>query len=235
MNKKAKIASILGVSAAAVAIVGSSTMAFFKDSKTLNTEGTAGDVTIAVDSINLTNAGNINPGDNDPSIANKAGVRGGTEHDLTYKIANSGNKSVVVRSVITLDVEGDLATAPAYFLLDNATQKDLSLSSNVETYYEVNGKYIKKAEYNTGAVKSIRYVITERPMNGVGQNAETETNAVDGTGYTVTYPVAMSINTADEYEKKKLDIDVVVQAMQYRNTADSDWTTVFSDTLTIGQ
>lgn len=233
MNKKAKIASIVGVSAVAVAIVGSSTMAFFKDSKTTSTSGTAGDVTIGVDAINLTNSGNINPGDNDPSL-DRSVVRGGTDHVLSYDIENQGNKSVVVRSVITLSVESGL-DASKFFLLDNTTKNDLSLSSNVETYYEVNGSYVAKSAYTTGKIDSIRYIVTEKSMDGVGVNNEDETDAVDGSGYTVYYPVGMSINADDTYEKAVLNIDVVVQAMQYRNTADSDWTTVFSDTLKIGQ
>ena len=98
--QKRKIA-IIGAScvAAATLIVGSA-LALFTDETESDAAAKAGTVKIDVSPITFTNAGNVNPGDNDPTISPDA--HSGTTHDVKYVVSNLGNKSVKTRQTIIL-------------------------------------------------------------------------------------------------------------------------------------
>ena len=106
--QKRKIA-IIGAScvAAATLIVGSA-LALFTDETESDAAAKAGTVKIDVSPITFTNAGNVNPGDNDPTISPDA--HSGTTHDVKYVVSNLGNKSVKTRQtiILTCDEQGSI-------------------------------------------------------------------------------------------------------------------------------
>ena len=46
------------------------------------------------------------------------------------------------------------------------------------------------------------------------------------------YALSLALETTNEYQLADIKADIEVQAMQYRNTQDSTWDTVFTDTKT---
>lgn len=99
-NKKLAIA---GVSALGLAAVGFGAFAFFSDKAEQNTDGTVGTVDVGTKGdLTLENPGNINPGDEDPNVPE--GSVPGTSHKLSFGIKNQGNKSIVTRNIIEIDV-----------------------------------------------------------------------------------------------------------------------------------
>lgn len=243
MNKNKKIIAIGGASLAAVAALAAGTFAFFTDGATKETSGTAGKVAISMTELGLSNKENINPGDEDETKSTEA--RKGTDHDLTFNVTNTGNKSIMTRNVITLSVEAEDGTVldPSYYSLKADDNNELT-----EKYYSTNGTTFVKATGNEAipnGAKYIRYVTTQVALNGAGTEAGVEKDATavdrtdakttaDITGVDYDYILKLAKETPDgAYELSTLNIEVEVQAMQYRNTTDAEWETLFTDTLTV--
>lgn len=256
MTNKKKVAAVCGISAAAFAAVFAGTFAFFSDTSEKVTTATAGLVDINVDQdLALSNPDNINPGDNDPN--NPEGHRPGTSHDLTFGIANIGNKSIMTRNIITLSVkdQGSQALDPSvYHLLANTAMNDNGTVADGQDVpsIEVDEVYYAGADgvFSTskpGDCQYVRYITTQVALNGADGSVQRETEeglatgalangatvADDGASVDYLYRLMMEHETMDEYELSTLTINVESQAMQYRNTADGTWTTVFTDMLTL--
>lgn len=234
-NRNKKIIAAGGVSLAAVGALLAGSFAFFTDGADKKTTGTAGNVAISMSELALSNSGNINPGDEDETKSSTA--RKGTDHDLTFTVNNTGNKSIVTRNVITLSVtNGSKNLDPSVYSLKTNDSTEL-----VTKYYSSDGTNYTTTKPSN--VKYVRYVTTQVALNGTGSNAEKDATAVnqahqktnsDITGVDYDYILKLDKNTPDgDYELSTLKIDVEVQAMQYRNTTDSEWSTLFSDTLTV--
>ena len=238
MNKnKKKILAIGGASIAAVAALVCGTLAFFTDSADKQTSGVAGNVEIDMTELTLSNPGNINPGDEDESKPD--GAREGTEHDLTFTVTNEGNKSIMTRNVITLSVtNGDKVLDPSVYSLKSDDATEL-----VTKYYSADGTNYTTEKPET--VKYVRYVTTQVALDGKGEGPGVEKDAIDvnkteakttedKTGVNYDYILKLAKETPDgDYELSQLHIDVEVQAMQYRNTTDNEWSTLFADTLKV--
>lgn len=105
-NKKLAIA---GVSALGLAAVGFGAFAFFSDTAEQDTTGTVGTVDVTnTGKLELENAGNINPGDEDPTVPE--GSTPGTSHKLSFGVKNQGNKSIVTRNIIEISVDSHYDT-----------------------------------------------------------------------------------------------------------------------------
>ena len=220
---------------AAIGALLAGSFAFFTDSSDKKTSGTAGEVSIDMSDVALSNSGNINPGDEDETKSTTA--RKGTDHDLTFTVNNTGNKSIVTRNVITLsDKNGDKELDPSVYSLKSDDSTEL-----VTKYYSEDG--VNYTTEKPSTVKYVRYVTTQVALNGTGDNAETDAVAVnethqktnsDVTGVDYDYILKLAKETPDgDYELSTLNIDVEVQAMQYRNTTDNEWSTLFQDTLSV--
>jgi len=237
MKKNKKLIAIGCASLAAVAALTVGTFAFFTDTANEATNGTAGKVDIEVsEKPELSNFGNINPGDEDETL--DASARLGTNHDLTFTVDNIGNKSVMTRNIITLTVNDESGNAldPSYYSLKSDDATEL-----VKKYYSTDGVTFTASK--PADVKYVRYITTQVALNGVGENAEdndavavntdaVKTNeAISAVDY--DYILKLDKNTPDgAYELSKLTIDIEVQAMQYRNTTDAEWDTLFTHTVT---
>lgn len=236
MNKNKKLLAVGAASLAAVGAIVAGSFAFFVDSAEKETTGTAGDVTISMTDLGLSNAENINPGDNDETKS--ASARPGTPHNLTFSVSNDGTKSIMTRNIITIEVEDGTLPAAVYSLKTSDT------AELGEKFYSVDGNTFVAADTVTdlSTVKAVRYITPQVELNaasGIESNdAVATTVAGVSTNDAVTeasfdYLLKLDKKAADEYEKSKLAIEVEVQAMQWRNTEDADWTTLFTDMLTV--
>lgn len=221
-SRKAKLAAIGGISLAAISVVAGGAFAFFTDEAEGATTGKAGNVEIEMSDVALSNPDNINPGDGDETLPEDA--RKGTEHLLTFGVDNAGNKSIMTRNVVTLSLEDgqDISVYSLRTADGELAEKFLS---------EDGTDFVPAAQYNSEyAPKAIRYVTTQVALNGVGEFAEVE-DGVDATDVDYTYELKLAKEASDSYELGQLNIDVEVQAMQYRNTTDGEWETLFETTL----
>lgn len=219
-SRKLRVALVATVAAIAVLLVGA--FALFSDYESGITNGRVGTVDVTLEGLTLTEYSNINPGDND--LSTSAGQRDGTPHDLVFTVGNAGNKSIVTRNKIYItvtDTAGDIADPSPFFLTDG---------TNVYM-----PELIKDASDN---VIGLAYTIEGKSFDGTGAAAETEvsgTNHINGNNTnTYTYKFGMLRGTDNTYQDYAIQIDVVVEAMQYRNTVDGDWDVVATKSISIG-
>lgn len=246
MKKKILITAGLITVAAVATVAGVS--AFYVETAETEHSAIAGNVSIINDSISVSNIGNFNPGDENPEKNLPSGHRPGTEHKLSYKIHNEGNKSVTTRSIIDINVigtDGNIMDPSVFTLyqvangkttpikIENA--KDSSIKDNIvigERMYVLNDNIVTAEKpADMSRVKSLRYIILGPNLNGTGEAAEVEEKSA-GSESTVTYAVALDYTAPNSYQGADVSFDVEVQCMQYRNTNLGDWETIFKDHLT---
>lgn len=220
---------------ASFAILGLSAFALFTARDDSDFIAKAGNVNIQVDSLSMTNHTNINPGDNDPN--NPEDAIEGTNHIFEYTVTNVGTKSVRTRHTIILTAEdenGELLDARYLGLFNN----DVEIIT--KTYILEDGTEVEELdESNEEFVKAIKYVFLGDIFDGYGEaiadggDAEKESLAgvikEDDNGIvssTYYYDFALLRNASNKYQDATFKIDVVIEAMQYRNTNESDWETV---------
>lgn len=267
MNRNKKIAAIVGVtSLATVAVIGGA-LALFTDSADKNVNGLAGTVDIVATDLTLSNPDNINPGDFDPEMPvkytptegdplydpedpTKEVVISTTPHNLTFSITNNGTKSIRTRHTLVLsvkDTEDNYLDARVFQLYEDL---DGALTDMPGADEELPGKiYIANdadsTEYTNESdipedtlIKAIVYRFTPDIFDGVGTQAETETNStVKGDGETPAtkaydYKLALNMDTPNSYQGSTLAIEATFEALQYRNTVQNDWTVVSKKTFT---
>ena len=249
MNNAKKGLIIGGISMSAIAIIGISSLALF-------TAKTDSD-TAAKAEITLTNAQNVNPGDNDPNVPDDANE--GTEHSVIYTVSNLGTKSVKTRQtiVITCDEAGksEKLLDARYLALFKAgaelTKKsyvastgeeydsleafETSLSSDTEDSVE------KETSDNGGTpyIKAIKYIFYADSFDGFGLDIKKGGNAEKEDGFSVvsaasdeenapvekeySFDLALMREANNDYQGTDITVEVLVEAMQYRNTEDVDW------------
>lgn len=217
-RKIARIAS--GALAVCLLMVGS--FAYFTDRVSTDASATAGTVTLGMtDNINLLDADGkdiYNPGD----------VR-----TAAFEIENTGNKSVDVRSTITVTstVAMDTAAEQAEYELYNASDVEL-----------VEGKgYAPKAGATPVADRSISadgtvitYDIPDYVLNGNEDLAEQETeDGIMTDTHAYDYVLVFKGSSANAFQNSGVKLDVLVEAKQHRNTS-AGWEIVAQESYTAG-
>lgn len=205
MANKKKIAAIGGVSVAAVAAVAAGAFAFFSDTADGQTTGTAGTVDASIsNALELENAKNINPGDDDPK--NPDDAREGTQHKLSFSVRNDGNKSIMTRNIITLSVKagktyedegisvGDVMNPAVYSLLVQKKGEGVDAVELVKKYYTTDAditdgsKYVEFTAEDTANLANgvlptgctaIRYITQDIALNGNASYEESGSREVE--------------------------------------------------------
>ena len=225
----------------AIALLAGATFALFSTTDDTSTSGHIGSVDVSVTALNVENFENVNPGDNDPDLPEdpEDPRTPGTPHDITFTVSNNGNKSIKTRHVITLSTDDGLDASK--FMIINGD------SEAVEKFYVIDNADVAVADYDgTSTISAVKYIIASDVFDGKGVSldeggsAEKETGAISSddtdaspsTSY--TYKLGMSYDVEkEEYEGAPIHLTVEVQGMQYRNTNNSDWQTIFTDGVTI--
>lgn len=256
------IAGATGV--AAIAVIGGA-FALFTDSTDKSTDGVAGTVDITASNINLSNPDNINPGDYDPDMPvtytptegdplydaenpDKVVTISTTPHDLTFNITNDGTKSIRTRHTFVLSVldkDGNYLDARAFQLYEDLDGTTADMPSHEEELTgkvyiaEDNTEYTDESEIPEGTlIKAIRYRFTPDIFDGVGLQAETETDSTVKSGGNIAaskdydYKLAMNMETPNSYQGATLNIEATFEALQYRNTVQDDWKVVSTNSFT---
>lgn len=225
----------------AVALLAGATFALFSTTDLVSQSGKVGNVQVSVTDLEVENFKNVNPGDNDPDLPEDPDDprNPGTPHDITFTVSNEGNKSIVTRHVITVSAE-DVDPTVFKIVKDGAEA--------VEKFYVVGDSDLTQEEYDAQdePATAVKYIVSSDVFDGKGTaladggDAEKEDGAITSDDDDVspsasyTYSLAMSYEVNnEEYEGKGITINVEVQGMQYRNSNNSDWQTIFSDGVTI--
>lgn len=245
MNKKLKVA---GLSTLGVMAIAGGTFAFFTDSKTEKVKGAVvGSLKIDANTTIKHGGGldNLNPGDNDPSVNTKN--RNGTDHEFKVTVENKGNKSAQIRNIIRVKVKDSEGTditksvKPEHILIYETEKSDFSIadktpdgdsSKNGETNRGVNGTLVKLT-LNGDTLEYTPDVDTEDgrkdlfALSGTGAGAEVEDKNKE-TSKSVVYELGLSkdVTNDDKLAGATITLEIETQALQYRNTNDSDWKTV---------
>ena len=236
MENKKKL-MIAGASALAVGVIGVGAYAYFSDSADLaDATAKVGTVDVGVTGA-LTHSGdinNMNPGDNDKEVPEA--YRDGTDHELTYTITNSGTKSVITRSIVRISGTGSDGQALSQADLEQIILSERAESSatvgttDADKYTTVNrlaGQMVDgKLVYTIGGVDDAN---SGDVLDG---SEEDETNGAT-TSRVQTLDLGLDKDVTADNSKlmgATIVIEVEVQAMQYRNTGDAEWATIFADT-----
>ena len=225
--KRKKILAV-GAIAASVAILAAGTLALFTARTNSNMTAVAGTVQVSLSDLSMTNQQNINPGDGDPSVSEDAAI--GTDHTFSYVVFNDGNKSIRTRQTAILKVnDGELDAKYVELLKDGSEiqEKSFILEDGTETASLEDGQ----------EAYAVKYVFIGDVFDGKGEDildggdAEKESDEgvikEDETGNVskeYDYTFALLKTAGNKYQGAEFDIEIVVEAMQYRNTDDSDWT-----------
>lgn len=248
MKTKKKLLSALSI-VCAFAIIFGGVFAFFSDSSVLNETTKVGTVNIEAEGglIHSDNLNNLNPGDNDTDVPED--YRSGTDHELSFEIDNLGNKSVIYRTVIEVSaVKSNNTPFTAEELMSiilsekqnvtTVTTQENIASSDTDKYdtvnrLEANGYDDNKLVYIVGGTTEdgMTYV-----LNGTGEFAETETGVDASKTSTVqTFDIGLDKDIASElFEGATITFNVAIQAIQYRNTGDPVWDTIYEESYTTG-
>jgi len=234
-NKKLKIAL---ATTSSFAILGLSAFALFTARDDSNWIARAGTVDIEVEALSLTNSDNVNPGDNDPT--NPKDSESTTGHVFEYMVSNLGTKSVRTRHTIILtatDGEKHELLDARYLALFKGGKELVAKTYILDDDSEVTDiKNLKEGQ----VVKAVKYVFMGDVFDGFGDdltkggNAEKE--SLDGVvkqaenaksvDKVYSYDFALLRGADNDYQNADFVLDVVIEAMQYRNTEESDWNTV---------
>lgn len=252
MKNKKKI--VVGSLVGALSLLTIGSFAFFSDLSTSSVTGKGGTVDVSISDVVLTNSQNINPGDEDPSVEktyvpvpgdplyNKedptAEVKvSTTPHDITFNITNNGSKSIRTRQTFVLKVTKDNKTLdPRVFSILNTDSQELGTNAEIKSYILADGSEVSSVNEND-SVTAIKYQLVSDIFDGVGDSAETETvstvKAVNGVAsQNYNYILSMKKNSKNTYQDANVSVDVIVEAMQFRNTTPDDWKVVSTSTIT---
>lgn len=208
----------LAVGALAGAVTLTGVMAYFTDRVNNSVQATAGTVDLALDA-DWTDVANLNPGD---------------MIDLSYTIQNDGNKSVDVRERIVVKSSMAMDT-------EDQAQFEIYAASDVEQ--DASGAYVPKTDATPIATDadrvvstdntSIRYNLDEYTLNGTGTAAETE-DGINETSKDSSYVLVFDREAKNAFQGATVNVELVAEAKQHRNTNDDTWNVISTDSITAG-
>ena len=244
-NNEIKKSWVVGTAVVFAAVVMvSGTLALFTDSARKEVSGKGGKVGVYLSNIQLENAENINPGDNDEKIEEKyfptkndplykEDAKGNpvpvniktTSHDIKFTVENRENKSIRTRQTIKLDAKNENGSVLDPKVFELIKDKGIELGSQnklgTKRYINADGKKSVMPSKNNVAIE---YEILTDIFDGVGNGAEKEdVSTVKDGSKNYTYKLKMSSTASNEYQGAIVNISVSVDALQFRNTQTSDW------------
>lgn len=244
MQNRKKIAvagaSILGLGALAVG-----TFAYFSDASKpkdpLQAKIGTVQIVTTTDIAHEDGLDNLNPGDNDKEVP--SANRDGTDHEFAINVENKGTKSVAVKNLIkiTAKKEGEAENAS----LVNKDGKQFVLVSNTDkTDLKSVGDSSKKGEGRGITGKSLEFSYDEKTKT---MSYTSPTFYLDGSeekeGKDVTdnktelkqiFDLGLShLTQKEDLAGATIEIEIETLAMQYRNTGEEDWQSIFHDKMTV--
>lgn len=215
-KKNTKKAIAAGSLAGIMALTGA--FAYFTDRVDTSVSATAGTVDLSLEA-NWADVANFNPGD---------------KADIGYVISNDGNKSVDVRERIV--IKSSVA-------MDASDQAEFEIYKASDVTQNANGAYVPNSgaePITIGADRgvsadntSIVYQLDQYTLNGTGANAEEESGITD-ISKASDYVLVFKDTSGNAFQGANVTVDLVAEAKQHRNTGDDTWTTISTESVTVG-
>ena len=231
MNKTAKRNLKIGAGVAALAFTIGGSFAYFTDYADTSASGTAGTVDITLDATGIVLTDELGQ-----DILNPGDMRA-----VSYSVTNDGNKSIDVRTTITvtssvaMNKEADQAEFEIYKLADVELVEG-------EGYKPVEGAMPLAVKSISEDGKVITYKPADIILNGTGDIRETEADVLtSGTNVTVSeagdsvafdYVLVFKGEASNDFQAATVSIDLLVEAKQHRNTG-AGWELVAEDGYTV--
>lgn len=212
MKHKRTISLVLAIASLVCFMVG--TFAFFTDRVESDATAKAGTLDLVLSDITKSTAADykLKPGD---------GVK------IDFNLSNQGNKSADVRELLVLSSPNIAMTAAApEFELYHAA--DVTLNNNIATIKS--GASPVAVRVLSSDNKKITYTIEEFVLNGTGNGAETEPEAI-GTAKDSSYVMVFRASAGNNFANKEVTLYYEAQAKQHRNTGPDTWATVQTETV----
>ncbi len=210
--KKKSINIFLSIACIVTLVVGS--LAFFTDRFYSTSTATAG--TLELDFTGIT-------------TSKTTGFKPSEGITLDFTLANDGNKSADVLETIVLSSSEPMTAGanPAEFELYKAS--DVTLTNGVAS---VNASATPLSVRSMSSdKKQITYAIPQFVLNGTGDGAEIE-GGVTATSKESSYVLVFNKAAGNNYQGVTLTLYYEAQAKQHRNTNDTTWNVVKSETIT---
>lgn len=255
-KKRHGLKSLIAFSLALVLLIGSS-FAYFTDYAAMSTQGTAGTVSISLDSdINLLD-------ENGMDILNPGDIRSGS-----FTVTNMGNKSADIRTTIALtafdrngdpiDLEGSTTTQSMYDLYLAGDVEEVpgqghepkvgaqplqtkNINGNIITYsipeYSLNGNSDLYDEVEVIAPENrISLYAAAQNFNSTITNTQiipSQSTAVSDYEVNCDFVLVFSTAAGNEFQGSVVRIDVIVEAKQHENTQ-AGWQICEHEDITVG-
>jgi len=193
--------------------------AYFTDRVTGNVSATAGTLELKLSSFTASKTKDFKPGE---AIT------------LSYDLTNIGNKSADVREMIVITVTDSKGNAVS--LNANSPEFALYKASDVTINASTGAFTIKGSPNTTVNGNKITYdgASDEFILNGNVNDAARETETGGKDKHDGEYVLVFSASAGNKFQNLTLTIDYEAQAKQHRNTGDSTWAVVKSETITFG-
>lgn len=219
-NKK-RLALLLSVVAVVCAM--SCVLAYFTDYETATVSATAGTLDIALSE--SWDAANIN----------RQNAKPGDIFDLDYTVTNNGNKSADVRETFVIRSTIAMTAAAPEFQIYAAGDVEKAADG---TYGPKAGKKPIVTGVLSNGDKTITFCLPEFSVNGTGNAAEKGDASESKNGYTIednkmtgNYVILFSRAASNAFQGAEVTIDYLAEAKQHRNTDESVWNTVASESI----
>ena len=228
-NRRIKFAA--AASLACLALLIGATLAYFTDRASATASGTAGTVSITLDDsalslLNPQGVDNFNPGDG---------------RAIAAPVTNTGNKSVDVRQ--TMKVTKTPASSVASFTAAPNTM-GWTLYAQSDCTQDASGNWVPNASTSpiaptsvatdaTTGVITASYVLPDAVLNGTGANAETETG-ISTNVLSNQYVLVMLPGSDNSYQGATVDLSILAEAKQHRNTSAVAWSSLQTVSVTFG-
>jgi len=211
--KKCKkgLALVLAIATVLTLCVGS--LAYFTDRISGTVNAKAGTLELSLSEFQLSQTANLKPG---------AGVT------IDFTLTNIGNKSADIQETLVLTSSKAMSATTEFEIYAAA---DVTITNGVATVK--NGATPLQVRSVSADGTQITYAIPEFVLNGTGTGAETE-DGVTSNAKTSAYVLVFRGTAGNDFQNVTVTLDYMAQAKQHRNTNDTTWAVLKTQSVTFG-
>lgn len=140
--------------------------------------------------------------------------------DLSYKLANTGELALDVRETFIITSSKPMSATPEFRLFNGATQ-DADTKA-----YTGNGVVVTETKISDTVYK---YTVASYVLSGSEETIGSNAKSVDK-----TYQLVFDKTAGNAFQDADVEVSLLAEAKQHRNTNSDTWATVSSESVTFG-